>query len=98
MWYNNNFASHELHVSLTGAVCFLAVSLLRPCVPSSVYEPGVLMQKWAQLCSTTLHMWASAKEDKEREHSEKTKDPPCPAVLAHSSNPSTWEAEAGRSL
>ena len=38
-----------------------------PCLHLQVYEPGVLMQKWAQLCSKTLHMWTAAKEDRESE-------------------------------
>ncbi|CAD7688421.1 unnamed protein product [Nyctereutes procyonoides] len=36
---------------------------LSRCWQTQTYEPGVLMQKWAQLCSRTLHMWTTERED-----------------------------------
>lgn len=37
-----------------------------PCLHLQVYEPGVLMQKWAQLCSRRLHMWATERKHRAR--------------------------------
>uniref|UniRef100_A0A8C6HCE6 RIKEN cDNA 9430069I07 gene n=1 Tax=Mus spicilegus TaxID=10103 RepID=A0A8C6HCE6_MUSSI len=54
-------------MSITKAAGSLRISRMGrvQCLTTEMYEPGVLRQKWAQLCSKTLHMWTAAKEDKE---------------------------------